>query len=169
MTLTRETIAEASEAARTAVAYLGEEERWDLLRKWLQKEPAGRRKAGRRSLRLEALRSIVCPRVNDREWDNVVREREPVQWADELRLANAFAFRSPEPAPLETPKGLTVEQSAGERLASVRGTLQQLAPNGRLRAAQPRRPASARVLGTSRDRGRPRGAMTQASHGVGPP
>jgi hypothetical protein len=88
MKLTSDTSAEANEAARAAVAYLGEEERWILLQKWLEKEPAGPRKAGTRSLRLEALRGIVCPRVNDQDWDRVVREHRQVRWADELRLAN---------------------------------------------------------------------------------
>jgi CheY-like chemotaxis protein len=99
MTLTRETIAAAGEAAGAAVAYLGEEARWALLQKWLEEEPAGHREAGRRSLRLEALRSIVSPRVTDREWDKVVREHRPARWADELRLANALAHRRPEPSP----------------------------------------------------------------------
>jgi hypothetical protein len=97
MTLTRETIAKARQSARAAVAHLGEEERWALLQKWLLNEPAGQRNAGRRSLRLEALRSIVCPRVNDREWDKVVREHEPGRWVEELREANAFASRQPPP------------------------------------------------------------------------
>ena len=97
-TLTRETIAAASEVAGAAVAYLGEEARWALLQKWLEEEPADQRKAGRRSLRLEALRSIVSPRVTDREWDKVVREHRPARWANELRLANALACRRSESA-----------------------------------------------------------------------
>jgi hypothetical protein len=104
MTLTRETIAAASEEAGAAVAYLGEEARWALLQQWLAEEPAGQRKAGRRSLRLEALRSIVSPLVTDREWDEVVREHQPVRWADELRQANALACRRPEPASPGTPE-----------------------------------------------------------------
>jgi CheY-like chemotaxis protein len=88
--LTRETIAAASDAG-AAVAYLGEDARWALLQKWLEQEPASQRKAGRRSSRLEALRSIVSPRVTDREWDRVVQEHRRVRWADELRLANALA------------------------------------------------------------------------------
>jgi hypothetical protein len=99
MTFRIETISDAREAARTAVAYLDEEERWGLLQKWLAKETAGnaketagKRKATRRSFRLEALRSIVCPRVKDREWDKIVREHRPARWADELRLANALAI-----------------------------------------------------------------------------
>jgi hypothetical protein len=90
LTHTRET-----KSARAAVAYLGEEERWALLQKWLLNEPAGQRNAGRRSLKLEALRSIVCPRVNDREWDKVVRDHGPARWAEELRMANAFACGQP--------------------------------------------------------------------------
>ncbi len=62
-----------------------------LLQKWLEEEPAGQRNAGRRSLRLEALRSIVCPYVGDREWDEVLRQHWAVRWADQLRLANALA------------------------------------------------------------------------------
>jgi hypothetical protein len=105
MTLTRETVAAANQAARAAVAYLGEEARWALLQKWLEEEPAGQRKAGRRSPRMEALRSIVSPRVRDGEWDKVVREHRPLRWADQLRLANALAGRRPEPALLAgTPK-----------------------------------------------------------------
>ena len=96
-TLSRKSIARATEAARAAVAYLGEEARWALLQKWLEEEPAGERKAGRRSLELEVLRSIVSPRVGDREWDTVVREHRPVRWADELRRANALACLRPEP------------------------------------------------------------------------
>jgi hypothetical protein len=88
-----ETIAAATEAARAAVAYLGEEARWALLQKWLEQESASQRTAGRRSLRLEALRSIVSPRVKDGEWDKVVREHRPVRWSEELRLANAVACR----------------------------------------------------------------------------
>jgi len=91
MTHTRETVATDRETAREAVAYLGDEARWALLQKWLNEEPAVQRKAGRRSLRLEALRSIVSPRVNDGEWNKVVRERRPERWADELRLANTLA------------------------------------------------------------------------------
>ena len=85
-----ETIA-AARAARAAVADLDEDARWALLQKWLEQESAGLREAGKRSLRLEALRSIVCPRVSDREWNRVVREHWPVRWADQLRLANALA------------------------------------------------------------------------------
>ena len=92
MTRTRETFSGATDAARAAVAYLGEEERWALLQEWLEREPTGQRKTGRRSLRLEALRSMVCPRVNDREWDRVVRHHRPVRWADDLRLVNANAI-----------------------------------------------------------------------------
>jgi hypothetical protein len=91
VTHTRETVTTEREVAREAVAYLGDEARWALLQKWLKKEPAVQRKAGRRSLRLEALRSIVSPRVNDGEWNKVVREHRPVRWADELRLANTLA------------------------------------------------------------------------------
>lgn len=91
-----ETVAMAGEAARTAVGYLGEEARWALLQKWLEKEPAGDRKAGKRSVRVEALRSIVSPRVNDREWDKVLREHRPVEWAEELRLANGLVCGRPD-------------------------------------------------------------------------
>ena len=92
MTRTRETFSGATDAARAAVAYLGEEERWALLQEWLERETAGQRETGRRSLRLEALRSMVCPRVKDREWDRVVRQHRPVRWADDLRVANANAI-----------------------------------------------------------------------------
>jgi hypothetical protein len=91
VTLTQETVATAGEMARTAVAYLDEEARWALLQKWLKKEPAAQRQAGRRSLRLEALRSFVSPRVSDGEWDKVVGQLRPMRWSDELRLANTLA------------------------------------------------------------------------------
>ena len=107
----------AKEAARTAVAYLGEEERWALLQRWLEQEPARQRRAGQRSPRLEALRSILCPRVSDRTWDEVVREGRPMLWADELRRANALACQitctasvaasSPHSAPSQTKPGTT--------------------------------------------------------------
>jgi CheY-like chemotaxis protein len=90
MSLALESISHATEAARTAVAYLDEEERWALLQEWLEKETAG--KSAKRSLKLEALRSIVCPRVSDREWSNIVREHRPGRWADELRVSNALAI-----------------------------------------------------------------------------
>lgn len=93
MTHAVETVAMAGEAARAAVGYLGEEARWALLQKWLEKEPADDRKAGKRSVRLEALRSIVSPRVNDRAWNRVLREHRPVEWAEELRLANGLGGR----------------------------------------------------------------------------
>ena len=83
---------EGSEAVRVAVEYLDEEERWILLQSWLEKETAGMNKAANRSLRLEALRSIVCPRVGDREWDRIVREHRKVSWGGELRRANALAI-----------------------------------------------------------------------------
>src|SRR3954451_23781097 len=102
MGLTREVIAEVSVAVRAAVSYLDEEKRWALLQKWLVKEAVGERKAGRRSLRLETLRSIVCPRVTDREGKNVLREQGPAHWTSELRVANAFACRRRKPALLET-------------------------------------------------------------------
>jgi DNA-binding response OmpR family regulator len=89
--LENETGAAAMEASRTAVAYLDDEARWALLQKWLEEEPAGQLNAGRRSPRLEALRSIMCPYVGDREWDEVVRRHWPVRWAEQLRLANALA------------------------------------------------------------------------------
>ncbi len=89
-TLGYETIAVAREV-RAAVANLDEDARWALLQKWLEEESAGLREAGKRSLRVEALRSIVCPRLSDREWNRVVREHWPVRWADQLRLANALA------------------------------------------------------------------------------
>jgi hypothetical protein len=92
MTLRLETTSDAREAARAAVAYLGEEERWALLQVWLAKETAHKRKASRRSFRLEALRSMVCPRVKDREWDEIVREHRPGRWAAELRMVNAAAI-----------------------------------------------------------------------------
>ena len=90
---------EVREAVRAAVEYLDEEERWLLLQRWLERETAGRGAAAKRSLRLEALRSIVCPRVGDREWDGILREHRTVQWAGELRLANAFAVLSGSPEP----------------------------------------------------------------------
>ena len=93
MSRTLETISDAREAARAAVAYLGEEERWALLQKWLARETGGKGKVTERSPRLEALRSIVCPRVGDREWDKVVREHRRGHWAQELRLANTLALR----------------------------------------------------------------------------
>lgn len=118
MTLIHDTAAEASEAARAAVAYLGEEERWALLQKWLEKEPAGQRKAGKRSPRLEALRSIVCPRVDDRVWDNILREHRQAHWAGELRLANAFACGRPEPAGRRTSEMLpSLSRGQGAGLA----------------------------------------------------
>jgi hypothetical protein len=91
LTLTPETVATAGEKARATVAYLDEEARWALLQKWLRQEPAALRQAGQRSLRLEALRSIVSPRVNDGDWDKVVRKHRPMRWSDELRLANTLA------------------------------------------------------------------------------
>ncbi len=94
---THETMA-AARAARAAVAYLDDDARWALLQKWLEAESAGLREAGERSLRLEALRSIVCPRVSDREWNRVVRDHWPVRWADQLRLANALAATRSKPA-----------------------------------------------------------------------
>jgi hypothetical protein len=93
MTHAVETVAMAGEATRAAVGYLGEEARWALLQQWLEKEPADDRKAGKRSVRLEALRSIVSPRVNDRAWNRVLREHRPVEWAEELRLANGLGGR----------------------------------------------------------------------------
>jgi hypothetical protein len=89
MTARLETSSDAREAARVAVAYLDENERWALLQRWLAKETPGRRKATRRSFRLEALRGMVCPMVNDREWDTIVRDHRPERWAHELRLVNA--------------------------------------------------------------------------------
>jgi hypothetical protein len=94
VTTRRATNDEVREAVRAAVEYLDEEERWVLLQRWLQKETAGRGEAAKRSLRLEALRSIVCPRVVDREWDGILREHRTVRWAGELRLANATAILS---------------------------------------------------------------------------
>jgi two-component system cell cycle response regulator CpdR len=86
-----ETIAAATEVARAAVAHLADEARWALLQGWLEQEPALERKAGRRSLKLEALRGIVAPRVSDRKWNEVVRNQEPVHWVDQLRAANRLA------------------------------------------------------------------------------
>ena len=96
--LGREAVAAAA-AARAAVAYLDDEGRWALLQRWLEEEGADRRNSGRRSLRLEALRSIVSPYVSDRKWDEVVREHWPVRWADQLRLANALGCARPEAVP----------------------------------------------------------------------
>jgi hypothetical protein len=92
MTRTSKRTTETREAVQAAVEYLDEEERWVLLQSWLEKETAGMSKAANRSLRLEALRSIVCPRVGDREWDSIVREHRKVRWAGELRHANALAI-----------------------------------------------------------------------------
>lgn len=88
MTRTYECAGDAREAVKTAVGYLDEEQRWALLQRWLEEE-SRIGKAPHRSLRLEALRSIVCPRVGDREWDRVVRECRKIEWAGELRLADA--------------------------------------------------------------------------------
>lgn len=111
-TLKYETIA-AARAARAAVAHLDEDARWGLLQKWLQEESAGLREAGKRSLRLEALRSIVCSRVSDREWNRVVREHWPVRWADQLRLANALAARRSVPPLARKAREAAVGQSRG--------------------------------------------------------
>jgi hypothetical protein len=89
-----ETSAAVRDGVRAAVEYLDEEERWVLLQRWLEMETAGKGKAAKRSLRLEALRSIVCPRVGDREWDAILREHRTVRWAGELRLANVTAILS---------------------------------------------------------------------------
>jgi hypothetical protein len=88
MTRTRKTTAKGNDAARAAVEYLDQEERWVLLQSWLEKETAGMSKAANRSLRLEALRRVVCPRVGGREWDSIVREHRKVRWAGELRGAS---------------------------------------------------------------------------------
>jgi hypothetical protein len=88
-------IATATDAARAAVAYLDDEARWKLLQKWLKEESADRRKSGRRSARLEALRSMVSPYVSDRAWNAVVCEHWSGQWAHQLRLANALAGAGP--------------------------------------------------------------------------
>jgi hypothetical protein len=90
----REASAAVREAVRAAVEYLDEEERWVLLQRWLEMETAGKGKAAKRSLRLETLRSIVCPRVGDREWDAILRKHRTVRWAGELRLANVTALLS---------------------------------------------------------------------------
>ena len=112
-TLEYETIAAAS-AAHAAVAYLDEDERWALLQKWLEEESAGLREAGKRSLRLEALRSIVCPRVCDREWNRVLREHWPVRWADQLRLANALAATRSHPPLARKAREAAVGQLRGQ-------------------------------------------------------
>jgi two-component system, cell cycle response regulator CpdR len=112
-TLGYESIA-AARAAHAAVAYLDEDARWGLLQKWLVEEAAGPREAGKRSLRLEALRSIVCPRVSDREWNRVVREHWPVRWADQLRLANALAARRSDPPLARKAREAAVGQSRGQ-------------------------------------------------------
>jgi hypothetical protein len=85
---------EVREAVRAAVAYLDEDERWVLLQRWLERETAGRGEAAKRSPKLEALRSIVCPRVGDREWDRILSGHQTVQWSGKLRVANAFAVLS---------------------------------------------------------------------------
>ena len=112
-TLGYETIT-AARTARAAVAYLDEDARWALLQKWLAEESAGLREAGKRSLRLEALRSIVCPRVSDREWNRVVREHWPVRWADQLRLANALAARRSDPTLARKAREAALGQSRGQ-------------------------------------------------------
>lgn len=89
---------DARVAVKTAVEYLDEEERWVLLQRWLEKETTGMSWAANRSLRLEALRSIVCPRIGDREWDGIVREHRKVEWAGELRRANARAILPVQPS-----------------------------------------------------------------------
>lgn len=89
MTRTHKPVGDDREAFQTAVEFLEEEERWVLLQRWLEKETAGLSQAANRSLRLETLRSIVCPRIGDREWDSIVRELRKVEWAGELRRANA--------------------------------------------------------------------------------
>jgi hypothetical protein len=117
MTLPLETISDAREVARAAVAYLGEEERWALLQKWLAKETAGKREASRRSLRLEALRSIVCPRVTDREWDQAVRARGPGRRTNGIRLANALAIQragGPGPVDHESDSGAQASEPSHE-------------------------------------------------------
>ena len=98
MRVAKELMATDIEAARAAVAYLDDEARWALLQKWFEQESADQRCAGRRSPRLEALRTIVCPHVSDRVWNGIVREHWPVRWADQLRLANALASVRPRPA-----------------------------------------------------------------------
>ena len=89
MTRTHKPVGDDREAFQTAVEFLEEEERWVLLQRWLEHETAGLSQAANRSLRLETLRSIVCPRIGDREWDSIVREHRKVEWAGELRRANA--------------------------------------------------------------------------------
>ena len=108
-----ETIAGAMTAARAAVAYLDEDARWVLLQQWLEQEPADWRIGGRRSLRLDALRSIVSPYVSDGEWDEIVREHWPVRWADQLRLANALACMRIVGSWAETSAGGDLQPSAG--------------------------------------------------------
>jgi hypothetical protein len=95
-----ETTPNAIVGVRAAVAYLDDEARWALLQKWLEQESAAQRSAGRRSLKVEALRSILCPHVKDREWNDIVRNHWPVRWTDQLRLANAVAC-----VPLEFRRG----------------------------------------------------------------
>jgi hypothetical protein len=106
MTRTHQPVGDAREAVRAAVEYLDEEERWVLLQRWLERETAGMSQAANRSLRLETLRSIVCPRLGDREWDSIVREHRKIEWAGELRRANARVILPVHPS-LEPHVGLT--------------------------------------------------------------
>ena len=94
MTNRRETPAEARASIRAAVEYLDDEERWNLLQRFLEKETGGRSVGAERSLRLEVLRSMVCPRVGDQEWDRILREHRKARWRGELRLANSAAMLS---------------------------------------------------------------------------
>ena len=98
-------IATATDAARAAVAYLDDEARGKLLQKWLKEESADRRKSGRWSARLEALRSIVSPHVSDRAWNAVVCEHWSGQWAHQRRLANALAGAGTVKGTSYTPEG----------------------------------------------------------------
>jgi CheY-like chemotaxis protein len=105
-------------AARAAAANLDEDARWGLLQKWLTEESAVLREAGKRSLRLEALRSIVCPRVSDREWNRVIREHWPVRWGDQLRLAHALAATRSDPTVARKAREAAVGQLRGQARVS---------------------------------------------------
>lgn len=106
MAITPEDMVRARDEATRAIAGLSEDERWALLRQWLEERNAHGQEALRLLLRLEQLGFVLAPKASSKAWKKFLNDdRAPIERRlHELRLSAAIA-EPPSPEELDDPAG----------------------------------------------------------------
>lgn len=81
---------DAQRAAEHLVSGLSKDERWALLEDHIEDELVHQEEELRRALQLHALGQVVCPRVTQRQWGDVLNGKSNLKhWIHLRRLEHA--------------------------------------------------------------------------------